>query len=258
MVDLDPLKLIMDTGDVLFLPGSGGRFADIGTAGGFLGHFIVVLSPPRRIQVGSEEAKTLAPIWPADTQDIWQIHALESTRRAVGLSQISMLIRIEPHTGKLRIFGEIDPNGDLAFTEDEAFELWQSPWKLRRALQPELMAEVVEEMLLSNGSWSMTTAARAIFRSASSFSSVDKDELLKEIMACWSVDPICTSVVVLFWQRYACKLISVINSLPVVPIHPSDLIMISMPVKADRCLPGDILRAMKDCGWTMISSIRSS
>jgi len=244
----------MQPGDVLYIPGSGGgRLTDIGTTGGFLGHFIVVLQPPRRVQAGTKQAQGFQAIWPADTKDIWQICALESTRGAVGLSQINILVRREAHSGKLIIFGEVEEHGDLVLTDDEVFEIWQSPSELRRSLQTELVTEVVDEMMTSNGSWSMATAARAFFRSASSFSSVDKDELLKEIIGCWHADPICTSVVAIFWQRYICKLVAVMNVFPVAPVHPSDLILKCMPVKADRSLPGEILHAMQDCGWMRIS-----
>jgi hypothetical protein len=238
---------------VLYVAGSGGGFAEIGTAGGFMGHFMVVLGPPHRIAAGTHEANELAAIWPQDTQEIWGVLVVESTRGIAGLHEAELLVRIESKSSKLMLCGEISIDGELCLVEDDFFEIWQSPPELRNALRKDLIQQVVAEMKLCNGSWSMTTAARALFLSASTFTSVEKSELLSEIKACWGADPICTSVVIIFWQRYLCKIAGSFYEAVDRTCHPTDLILKFMPLKADRGLPGDVLRAMKECGWIAIS-----
>lgn len=108
-----------------------------------------------------------------------------------------------------------------------------------------------------SGDWSITTAARALFMDARCDPNADKDNLMTEIKACWSVDPICTSIVVIFWQRYVCKLVQSIN--PSVrtqqPLHPCVLVLDCMPLKADRALPGELEKAMREQGWKYVSKL---
>jgi hypothetical protein len=255
----DKVAQAVAIGDVLYVPGTGGGLAEIGTAGGFMGHFMVVLSAPCKIIAGTNESRVLDAVWPIGAKEIWKISVLESARGFSGLSAVDLLMTLDTISGKFILFGEIGPDGSsLSIIEHENFELWQSPPNLRANLHPDLMREVAADMIASCGSWSITTAARALFRSASNFSSVDKTELLREIKACWGADPICTSVVIIFWQRYLCKLAERCEFSVDVATHPSDLILKFMPLKADRGLPGEVLRALNECGWTMVSSIPSS
>lgn len=247
----DRVTQAMAVGDLLYVPGTGGRLVEIGTSGGFMGHFLVVLGRPYRIVVGSNESQKLAAVWPSGATEVWRVPVLESTRAVSGLHEVELLISLDRTTGKFFLCAEISLDGHLCLLDNEAFELWQSPSKVRQGLRADLMREVAAEMKSSCGSWSITTAARALFRSAH-FSSTDKSELLTEIKACWNADPICTSVVIIFWQRYLCRLADVAVD---VIAHPSDLILEVMPLKADRGLPGDVLRALKECGWTAISTV---
>jgi hypothetical protein len=168
-----------------------------------------------------------------------------------------MLIRVQEKTGKFLFVGDVDQNGDLSTMDEEPFEIWQSPEALRAGLRPHLMQEVVAEMKMCNGSWSLTTAARALFRDAKCNPGADKDTLMSEVKACWTVDPICTSIVIIFWQRYICKLAHCINTTRPSrrPIHPCDLLMDFMPLKADRGLPGELTKAMQEHGWTHVTKL---
>lgn len=65
------------------------------------------------------------------------------------------------------------------------------------------------------------------------------------------MDPICTSVVIMFWQRWLCKLASVLAAQQETAEETSsDLILQWFPLKADRSLPGPLLDTMLRCGWT--------
>lgn len=250
----DPVRGAIAPGDVLFVPGTSGSLAEVGTAGGFMGHFMVALRLPRRIVAGSAEARTLCAVWPAGVQEIWQIGVLESTRGVAGLNHADMLVRVEDRTGRFIIFGEIGSQGELSVCDDEAFEIWRTPHELRASFRPDIFRDVVSEMSQCSGDWSITTAARALFRSATNFNSSDKAELLEEIKACWAADPICTSVVIVFWQKYLCKMALVRQACVASAAHQSDLILKFMPLKADRGLPGEVLQAMRQCGWMQVSA----
>lgn len=104
----------------------------------------------------------------------------------------------------------------------------------------------------ARANWSWTTAARAVLRADDHLNECnDKGQLLQEIQDCWAMDPICTSVVIHFWQRCLCKLATIMGN----PRHgtkskPVDLILHWLPLKADRSLPGILLDTMRRCGWT--------
>jgi len=57
-------------------------------------------------------------------------------------------------------------------------------------------------------SWSHVTVARAILTSATltSLSESKPEQTLELVRSCWKREPICTSVVITFWQRYLCEL----------------------------------------------------
>jgi len=89
---------------------------------------------------------------------------------------------------------------------------------------------------------------------------VDRHQLMKETESCWFCDPICTSVVIIFWQRYLCKLADHLNkdkSHDSLCIESADLILQFMPLKADRVLPGELHKVLRSCGWTPAASLLS-
>merc|ERR1719421_2318893 len=77
------------------------------------------------------------------------------------------------------------------------------------------------------------------------------------MMSCWSKEPICTSVVIIFWQVYLCRFASVINNTRPEGnyIDPAVMIMRFMPLKADRVLPGHLLKTLKDHGFVVTSQV---
>merc|ERR1711953_1473143 len=86
------------------------------------------------------------------------------------------------------------------------------------------------------------TAIRALFRSA--YINKDSQEAIAETRACWANAPICTSVVVTFWQRYLCHWSDKLKLENEINVDAMKLIRRWMPLKADRTLPGDLLAAL--------------
>merc|ERR1719313_3283716 len=79
--------------------------------------------------------------------------------------------------------------------------------------------------------------------------------VLEEIKECWEKEPICTSVVVTFWQRYLVKLAMsfVVSSGDL--IDPAALVLKWMPLKSDRVLPGELFATLQACGWVMLAQV---
>lgn len=268
----DELQRLIAPGDVFYIAGGGTaagagaaarRLSDLGSAGGLLGHVLVVLAPPRRLVQGAKEGVGFEleseGLWPTGVAELWLVRTLESTRQQRGLWEAEVLLRVDPVTGRLILFGELGvADGQLVCQEDEELELWQSPKELRGAFRADLMVEVIAEMKRRpSASWSFATAARAVFRSASAFQHREnKASLMEEIRGCWTADPICTSVVIIFWQLYLYKAASHLHEyFPELPAHPADLILRFMPLKADRGLPGDLVQAMRQSGFTNVTAV---
>lgn len=242
-------------GDVLLVRGRG-RLAAIGSAGGLLGHVMVANSAPSRLLWTCPEAGALIGARPLlHSEQLWRVEAFESTRSTAGLHCFELLVRSEPGTGHVVLVGELNQlvsgNGvpeemELMLIDDETAEVWQSPPKLRSELRPEIMSQVLREMKGSEQSWSIITAARALLKTASVRGHGVEGHLLQELKDCWREAPICTSVAVVFWQQYLCRLARETSQ------DELDLILRWMPLKADRGLPSELIDAMKKCGWVLL------
>lgn len=279
------LETVVAAGDVLFFKGNRNGLSSAGTAGGLLGHVMLVLAPPTRICAHSEEAEWLEDVWPKDgASEIWWMRTAESARKKAPLYEAKVLLHVGTDTGRLTFIGEV--LGESVLTSGEEVEVWQSPEDLRMRLDAKLVDEVLAEMRDQATSWSWATAARAIFASAAggrkgsgigylqavggatisgglegatgTASGESKAQFLREIKNTWASDPICTSVVISFWQRVICKLAGGVGSAggeesaiaPSALAHdPADLILHWMPLWADRSLPHKLRETMQTCGW---------
>mmetsp|Transcript_36627 Transcript_36627/g.68265 ORF Transcript_36627/g.68265 Transcript_36627/m.68265 type:complete len:436 (-) Transcript_36627:116-1423(-) len=254
-------------GDVLYIRGGGAAgtpLANLGTLGGLFGHVLLALEAPMRISRDSDEGEELRVVWPsADVNELWLVRALECNRSKPGLNEANILLYVSP-TGGLRIAGEVENDYDLDSTLelaicDEHVELWKSPTEVRH-LNAQLFDEVVEEMQQQTASWSWSTATYALVSSVQSarmatnenLTEGEKSKLENDILQSWQAAPICTSVVVGFWQRYLWKLAQGTTDK-----EPLDLMLKWMPVRADRVLPGPMLKVMDQCGWKQIAPERS-
>jgi len=259
----DALELMMAPGDVLNVKSSG-RLNEIGTAHGFMGHVLLVLSAPISILRASGEGHFLQEAWPpGDVEEIWKVRTLESTRAEEGLHEADLLLYVDQSTGQLLLLGEVQIDNTLVLMENEQVELWQSPAELRAQIRVDLMQKVLMEMKINEASWNYVTAARAVLSSARLVGpGPDPERTMDVVRACWKREPICTSVVIIFWQRYLCELAAAglditIGGLPPLrhSARPLDLILQWMPLKADRGLPGDLLGAMRTAGWVSVAQV---
>jgi len=253
------LELMMAPGDVLCVRGSG-RLSEIGNVGGFLGHVLVVVAPPRSVQRASDEGVELQAAWPADegVKELWRVFTIDCSRQSRGLHEAESLLYVERCSGRLIFAGEVGCDAEISLNEVEAVELWQSPRKLRESLRFDLMQDVVADMRELKGfDWSAETVARAVVKSSRAVAKPTHAETMQKIVEYWEKAPICTSVVVMFWQRYLLKLSGVVMSKKGAEhkVEPAELVMRWMPLKADRVLPGDLLTTLKSVGWVCMAQI---
>lgn len=245
----EDLQTVLSPGDMVFVKGDG-QITELGTTGGWFGHVLVVRGTPELVSRQWFEHNGVNVAWPSKSvTHIWKVPTIESTRSAVGLHQCDMLVHIHLD-GTLALLGELatTDDGALEFSQidDEAMEIWQSPAELRSQLSMECIHDVLMDMVSCEASWSLTTAARAVFKSAKLSS---RRDLLGKVQGYWDSAPICTSVVIAFWQRYLCRFAQATGQ------RETDLIMKWMPLKADRVLPGELINTMRKCGWVNVRRI---
>lgn len=251
----------MSPGDVFFVKDGDTAIARIGTSGGFLGHVLQVIGCPHCICREDVENADFLAVWPAGVGKIWAVKTLESTRDIEGLHKAYSLIYIDPVTRNISMLGQEDQDGNICVTDGEAIEVWQPPQELRSQFLMNIMTEVVVDMKNAEASWCLGTAVRAVFLSAAMTGSGDKSQIMADVRSSWAVEPICTSVVIIFWQRYLSQLArsngvvslgspaSSVATKAQADAKAVDLILKFMPLKADRGLPGDLQSAMMSCGW---------
>jgi len=200
----------------------------------------------------------LQAVWPGhDVEEIWRVHTMESTRSEQGLHEAEMLLYVDRATGQLVLIGELQSSGTLVITEHEGVELWQSPAELRCQIRIDLMAHVLSDMKRNEASWSHVTVARALISSAQLTSGPGRpEETMQLVRECWKREPICTSVVIVFWQRYLCEFAACVEEKEENLTQSTlDMIMRWMPLKSDRGLPGDLLGAMRTVGWVTVAQV---
>lgn len=235
----------------------------LGATGGYMGHVLLATSTPRPVHRGTTEAMGYQGVWPEhhDVRTLWRVSTIESTRAQEGFHESIYLIYIDDKTGRIITCGEEHHDQYIKFEFPVKMEVWQCPRALRTGFRLDIMHFVLAQMKQHEASWSWTTAVRAFFLSAQVQETgrrtcVDAETALDDIQECWKKDPICTSMVVVFWQRYICELAGLHNSHSnAAEVRALDWIMQFMPLKSDRALPGDVVGAMEQCGWVLVSRL---
>merc|ERR1712137_1264476 len=225
-----------------------------GAMDGVMGHVLLIVSPPRGMKRHSKEGKQFEKIWPQDSpEELWLVCTVESTRQERGLHGADTLIYVHPITRRLVIFGEVGDSGNIILCPNAVeVELWQCPNELRAHPNHTLMTEVLKDMKANEADWSGLTVARAVLKSSNVVAERTAELTMEKVRACWVGEPICTSVVIIFWQRYLCRLVNDTGNRSAVE---SDLILKWMPLMADRVLPGEMLSMLREVGWTNIISV---
>lgn len=247
----DGLDLHVSPGDVLCVPGNNpGAISRLGTTGGFGGHVLLVTAPLRGVQRQTAEAVQFQGVWPSPSvRMLWLVRTMESTRNTEGFHETQHLLYVDDNTGAILCCAEERHNDLIRYEQPEKVQVWQCPSELRNNFRHDIMLEVLNFMRLHDASWSWSTAIRAFLFSADVEDGPHKESVLEDLQVCWGKDPICTSVVIVFWQRYLCKLADMQDA------DALDWIVQWMPLKSDRSLPGELLTGMQQCGWEMISQI---
>ncbi|CAK8993118.1 unnamed protein product [Durusdinium trenchii] len=159
----DNLDLVMAPGDVLLIRGSG-QISNIGNAGGFMGHVLVVTAQPVAVQANTPQMQQLMSIWPDEARTLWRVQTVESKSSETGLYECESLLYVQAHSRTLLLIGEVETSkeGDVcSFEPHEPAEIWQMPVFFRETMRPDLMDCVLNEMRKHQASWSRITAWRA-------------------------------------------------------------------------------------------------
>lgn len=256
------ISSVVGPGDVFFVKDGDSALARIGTSGGFFGHVLQVIGVARCLSRATARSMGLLAVWPSQpTEHIWVVRTLESTRGTEGLFEADSFFHIDSASCCVVMLGQLDKTDELSITCGEAVEVWQPPYEVRSSFMTNVMLDVIADMKNVEASWSIATAVRAVLMSAKMADSVDKDRVMKDIQSSWVVAPICTSVVIVFWQRYLMRLAQRTSMTSGAPAEGQaqcaavELIRKFMPLKADRGLPGDLQTAMTSGGWSRTTNM---
>lgn len=217
----------------------------LGSAGGFLGHVLLVMSPPRPITKQCPEGRFYHAFWPHGRKCIWQVQVMECCRNSPGLHETGMLFYIDEQ-GRFVPFGEDDTDQVYKYDEHIQMHVWRAPEEVRgNYFHNDIMIEVLDVMRANSHSvnWSWSTALRAYFRPGKL--SEEAQPSMVDLEAAWRAEPICTSIVVIFWQLYLQKLSLRYGA------DPLPAIMQYMPMRADRVLTGELLATLLSHGWSV-------
>lgn len=250
-VEFPEVGLDMMPGDVLCIRGRGDVQA-IGRTGGFLGHVLIVMEQPTRVFRHTVDGRELESVWPSSSDAVvWKVPTLESTRGRAGLHRAEMVLQLDPTSRRLLLIAEMvavsERCVELSAIHDEVADHWCCPAEFRGSMHLDLFQQAMEELYDADASWSYTTAARAVLRSAV-LPELDPASLLEIVEVSWQAPPICTSVIISLWQRYLCK---VAQRMGGGDAEAAALLRRWMPLLADRALPGELLQMMQTHGWTV-------
>jgi len=232
-------------GDVLNVVSQGNAVARIGTAGGFMGHVLLVVSAPQPIGRRSDVGRAFHAVGAHSGRSLYSVDIVECSRGAEGLYEGKIVLGLD-RSGRVLLCGEYDRKETTINEDPEEVLIWRSPALFRKhRFRLDVMSKVLEDMRSNQQNWSWSTAVRAFFFSGEISGRIDRNVTMKEIQDSWGAEPICTSVVVVFWQRY-------LHTLAICEcVDPLQLILQVMPLKADRVLPGELFSAMLSRGWSL-------
>jgi hypothetical protein len=240
------LNAVISAGDVLKIRGEANANAIThrGAVGGFMGHVLVVVSDPVPIWAGSVESLRYEEFWPRGVNCVWRVSTIEGSSAVCGLHEAQLLLYI---AASRKLFAIGEERGDCAvrFEECEQVDVWQPPPELRSChFRSDFIHAVLNDMRGNQKDWSWSTAVRAFLRDGGLWQQAEHPITMEEVQEAWNVAPICTSIVIRFWQQYLEKL--ALHTF----VDPLTLILKFMPLRADRVLPGELCIAMIECGWS--------
>lgn len=216
----------------------------LGAQGGFMGHVVLAVSVARPVSPLSDVGKAFKLF--SKGNPLYMLDVAEVTRGRAGLSE-NTLVFYTTLEGRAYSCGEIDGAEICVFEDPEEMNIWLSQSKLGDSdCRRELMQEVLKDMRQSQQSWSWSTAVRAFLLSGELSHRAGAPATLKQVQDGWEAEPICTSVVVTFWQKYLYRLAEIQRA------DPLDMILNHMPLQADCVLPGELLCLLQSKGWILL------
>jgi len=234
-------------GDVLSIVDDDSTLARLGNAGGYVGHVVLVVSEPLPVQRQSEVGHAFRNFWSVGENALYSVGTVECCRNTEGLTEADLIFSVDK-AGRVQMCGDCPCNGtEICLLEDaKEMHIWRSPSNLRgENFHTDVMCEVLQDMRANQQNWSWSTAVRAVLFSGEISSLSSNSITMEEIEGDWEAEPICTSVVVVFWQRYLQKLAASEAT------DALQLILQFMPVRADRVLPGELRNLMFSRGWSL-------
>jgi hypothetical protein len=252
----ESLDVMVGIGDIVVVE-SDGSVGSIGEIHGSFGHVLLVSGSPECIREGSDDADGMEKIWPEGVKQVWIVPTVECTRRQQGMLHSKLLIYNEPGTDQFLLLGEMSEDNVIFVCAEpvEKIQFLCCPGELRACCQSDLMAKTLRDMDAIQRSWSWSTAIRAYLFSSSVLNgpeSVNESTSLEQIRTSWESSPICTSIIIVFWQQYLCALAAQDGDR-----SPMKQISEYMPLKADRALPSKLIATLKNCGWVWLSRLQS-
>jgi hypothetical protein len=248
------LDRIIGPGDLLAVESGEDSMNGIGELNGMFGHVLLISGAPTCLWEG-EDSEGLEAIWPADVTHVWQAPTIECTRKQDGFMYNSIIMfYIEPSSGECKVLGEVSADNVVTPStppgeRPEKLKVYCCPSALRASWQPHLMQKVLTDMESIALSWSWSTAIRAYLLGSRA---VDHSTPLDDVMNSWEAKPICTSVVITFWQQYLCALAAQDSTRTAM-----EYITAYMPLKADCALPTNLFTALLSCGWVCMQRFPS-
>lgn len=234
-------------GDVLSIIDDSFTISRLGTAGGYMGHVLLVVSAPRLVEKRSEVGQAFRELWLSGARNLFMVGIVECCRSGEGLTEVDLILSVNDH-GEVHMCGECSCDGGDMFLHEDFKEahIWHSPSHFRgENFCLDVMQIVLEDMRSNQQNWSWATAVRAFFFSGELSTQSVASITMKEIEDSWKAEPICTSVVVVFWQRYLQKLAALEST------DALQLVLQFMPLRADRVLPTTLQSTMLARGWSL-------
>jgi hypothetical protein len=214
-----------------------------------MGHVLLVVSEAVPVPRDSTVGRVFHDVCSDGRRSLFSVDIVECTRGSQGLCEVKAILALD-RSGQVLLVGECD-GSEIIMNEDlDEVHIWHSPPLFRgRNFRRDVMVQVLEEMRSNQQNWSWSTAVRAVLFSSTISGRIDASSdagaTMKEIQDSWQAEPICTSIVVIFWQRYLRFLASSEG------LDPLQLILQVMPLRADRVLPGELFQAMLSRGWSI-------
>jgi hypothetical protein len=232
-------------GDVLNVIGKGNAITRLGVSGGLGGHVLLAVSSPQLIGKQSEVGRAFQQEFPKCTHELYRVRIVECSRDTEGLYEGDLVLCVD-EAGRVRLYGELKDDDIFYYDGFDEVHIWQAPSVFRkRNFRVDLMNEVLFEMRSNQQNWSWSTAVKAFLVSGFISNHGAAPLSMKELEDSWRAQPICTSIVVIFWQRYLAELASLKS------VDQLDLILQYMPLRADRVLPSELLSTMLSRGWSL-------